>query len=198
MTVGSSVDLPPLETAINCGVTAISRTTESVDEASKLLSIALTKFRHITDDYARECYEKAFNWNEIELPLDVEKEFYCVVFRSRRKPDVDTDLYTADRLAHEEAVEASQGNLLMYCKYITFMGEISLTKNLGFGSASTETRECLATCIWSSRSWAQRTSKLPKHVQAAKLSMDVYESFELERYSLIKKLGTRKLILRKL
>ncbi|TIB77548.1 hypothetical protein E3Q23_01317 [Wallemia mellicola] len=180
--VGSSVDLPPLETAINCGVTAISRTTESVDEASKLLSIALTKFRHITDDYAREYYEKAFNWDEIELPLDVEKEFYCVVFRSRRKPDVDTDLYTADRLAHEEAVEASQGNLLMYW----------------FGSASTETRECLATCIWSSRSWAQRTSKLPKHVQAAKLSKDVYESFELERYSLIKKLGTRKLILRKL
>lgn len=197
MTVGSSVDLPPLETAINCGVTAISRTTESVDEASKLLSIALTKFRHITDDYAREYYEKAFNWDEIELPLDIEKEFYCVVFRSRRKPDVDTDLYTADRLAHEEAVEASQGNLLMYCVYYLY-GRNFTNNNLGFGSASTETRECLATCIWSSRSWAQRTSKLPKHVQAAKLSKDVYESFELEKYSLIKKLGTRKLTLKRL
>lgn len=116
MVTGSSVDLPPLETAINCGVTAISRATESVDEASKMLSRALVNFKHVSDDYARQPYEKAFNWDEIELPENIEKEFYCVAFRSRRKPDVDTDLYTADRLAHEEAVEASQGNLLMYCE----------------------------------------------------------------------------------
>ncbi|TIA84979.1 hypothetical protein E3P99_04102 [Wallemia hederae] len=182
MVAGSSVDLPPLETAINCGVTAISRPTESVDEASKELSRALLNFKHITDNYARQPYEEAFNWDDIELSEDIEKEFYCVAFRSRRKPDVDMDLYTADRLAHEEAVEASQGNLLMYW----------------FGSATDDTRECLATCIWSSQSWAQRTAKLPKHVQAAKLSREVYESFQLERYRLIKTLGTRKLRLERI
>ncbi|EOQ99896.1 hypothetical protein J056_001438 [Wallemia ichthyophaga EXF-994] len=177
MFTGNPVDLPPLETAIDFGVTAISQTTESIDEASKLLSRALASFKHVTDDYATLPYEVSFNWDEIELPEDLEKEYYCVVFRSKRKADVDPDLYTADRLAHEEAVVASQGNLLMYW----------------FGSAKADTRECLATCIWSSQSWAKRASKLPKHVQAAKLSKDAYESFQLERFRLIKPLGTRKL-----
>ncbi|TIB63500.1 hypothetical protein E3P78_01732 [Wallemia ichthyophaga] len=193
MFTGNPVDLPPLETAIDFGVTAISQTTESIDEASKLLSRALASFKHVTDDYATLPYEVSFNWDEIELPEDLEKEYHCVVFRSKRKADVDPDLYTADRLAHEEAVVASQGNLLKYCEFPAALWQGRLILRLGFGSAKADTRECLATCIWSSQSWAKRASKLPKHVQAAKLSKDAYESFQLERFRLIKPLGTRKL-----
>ena len=117
-----TVELPPLEKAINYGVTAISSSdSELVDEASKLLSMELSKFKHITENYANEKYEDSFNWNELELPEYIEKDFYAVVFRSKRRQDNDYDLYKADRLAHEEAVHASKGNLLMYCKIRHFV-----------------------------------------------------------------------------
>lgn len=99
----------------------------SIDPASLALHRALHHFRPTTEEYAKTPYPEAFNWNELELPLDEEREWYCVVFRSRRRdgsdggrtysttlclyhvpPDTDpplTALYEADKKAHEEAVQ---------------------------------------------------------------------------------------------
>lgn len=38
------------------------------------------------DRYASVGYEEAFNWDELRLPEEEEREWYCVAFRSLRKP----------------------------------------------------------------------------------------------------------------
>ena len=35
-------------------------------------------------------YAEAFNWDELELPADEEREWYCVAFRSKRKEGSDS------------------------------------------------------------------------------------------------------------
>lgn len=94
-----------------------------IDPVSLLLHKELHHFHTVTDDYAETPYENAFNWNELILPDYAEREWYAVVFRSKRKEGSDggreyntqylnifqmTDLcaalYEADRKAHEEAV----------------------------------------------------------------------------------------------
>lgn len=94
-----------------------------IDPASLSLHKALHKFRPLTEIYAGTPYEEAFNWSELSLPEDEEREWYCVVFRSKRKIGSDSErestsflylfldslldgivLYEADKLAHEEAV----------------------------------------------------------------------------------------------
>lgn len=67
------------------------------------------------------------------LPEDIEREWYCVVFRSRRnKESSSLSLYQADREAHEEAVK--NGGLVMYW----------------YGVPDEQTGSNLATCIWQS------------------------------------------------
>ena len=64
------------------------------------------------------------------LPEELEGEWYCVVFRSRRNPSSSSiSLYEADRAAHQEAVSA--GGLVMY-----------------WYGAPDETGLNMATCIW--------------------------------------------------
>ena len=60
-----------------------------IDPASLLLHKALHKFHPVTDEYAETPYEEAFNWSELELPEDAEREWYAVVFRSKRKEGSD-------------------------------------------------------------------------------------------------------------
>lgn len=60
-----------------------------IDPASLSLHKALHKFQPVTDEYAETPYEEAFNWGELELPLDTEREWYAVVFRSKRKEGSD-------------------------------------------------------------------------------------------------------------
>jgi hypothetical protein len=61
-----------------------------IDEASLALHKTLHKFKPITAEYAHESYAEAFNWDELELPADIEKEWYLVAFRSFRKPGSDS------------------------------------------------------------------------------------------------------------
>jgi hypothetical protein len=93
-----------------------------IDPTSLSLHKALHQFRPSSPDYANTAYEQAFNWSELRLPKGEEREWYCVVFRSRRKAGSDgiceyfsnaalncmlmniIALYDADKLAHEEAV----------------------------------------------------------------------------------------------
>lgn len=52
-----------------------------------------------------------------------------------------------------------------------------------------EHRECLAMCIWVNRDYALKATKKPLHLEAARLAGSMYESYQLERYRLIKRAG---------
>lgn len=135
----------------------------SVDSPSSQSSLALIK--------------RLFNWDQLpDLPIEDEYTWYGVAFRSKRRPGSEsTNFYEADRLSHEEAVDS--GGLLMYW----------------YGAPSSKTGHNLATCVWTSRQDAIRASSLPLHARAAAHSSKAYESFELNRYALVKVRGERKL-----
>jgi len=57
----------------------------NIDPASLSLHKALHAFRPVTLGYATVPYHEAFNWSELKMPLHDEREWYCVVFRSKRK-----------------------------------------------------------------------------------------------------------------
>jgi len=93
-----------------------------IDPVSLSLHKALHYFRPLSSDYANTPYSDAFNWSELVLPADEEREWYCVVFRSKRAPGSESGrkssfgfpvpslivfslaLYEADKYAHQEAV----------------------------------------------------------------------------------------------
>lgn len=60
-----------------------------IDPASLSLHKALHQFKPLTPDYAVTSYTDAFNWEELLLPEAEEREWYCVVFRSKRKAGSD-------------------------------------------------------------------------------------------------------------
>ena len=119
-----------------------------------------------------EIVRSTFNWDELRLPAHTSGVFYGVVFRSqRRQGSESTDLYDADRLAHEEAVRS--GGLLMYW----------------YGVPDSVTGANLATCIWTTQEHARMASKLPLHREAVRHAADAYESFDLSRYAVVKRKG---------
>ncbi|KAF9519213.1 hypothetical protein BS47DRAFT_1337441 [Hydnum rufescens UP504] len=118
-------------------------------------------------------FPEAFNWDELALPEDEAREWYCVVFRSRRKLGSDSGpLYDADRVAHQEAIQ--NGGLIMYW----------------YGEPNPRTRNNLATCIWQSRAHAIAANAQPYHRCAAKLAEASYETYVLERWVLTKEKGS--------
>ncbi|THH27843.1 hypothetical protein EUX98_g6335 [Antrodiella citrinella] len=135
-----------------------------IDPVSLALHKALHHFQPVTPEYSATPYEDAFNWSELHLPEDSEREWYCVVFRS--KP-----LYEADRKAHEEAVQ--NGGLILYW----------------YGIPHPKTGLNLATCIWQSRQHAIAANSRPHHVRAMRLAAASYERYELNRYRLSKVKG---------
>lgn len=74
-------DRPPLATETRL---------PNIDPVSLSLHKALHYFRPLSEDYAALPYRLAFNWPELELPEDEEREWYAVVFRSRRKQGSDS------------------------------------------------------------------------------------------------------------
>lgn len=151
----------------------------NIDPASLVLHQALHRFKPIDHNYASTSYEQAFNWDELTMARDIEREWYCVVFRSRRKPESSNlSLYQADREAHEEAVQ--NGGLVMY-----------------WYGVPDETGLNLATCIWQSRRHAVKAISGPKHMLAMMQAKDAYEVYELERWVLTKEPGQRYMSLSK-
>jgi hypothetical protein len=57
-----------------------------IDGPSLALHKALHNFTPITEKYASVSYAEAFNWDDLDLPEEDEHEWYCVAFRSVRKP----------------------------------------------------------------------------------------------------------------
>lgn len=145
-----------------------------IDPVSLSLHKALHHFHPATPHYAEVPYEEAFNWPELELPEDEEREWYCVAFRSKRMPGSDSGpLYDADKLAHEEAV--LNGGLIMYW----------------YGVPNPHTGMNLATCIWQSRKHAVAACSHPHHIRAMMLAAKSYEIYTLERHILRKSRGER-------
>lgn len=148
-----------------------------IDPASLALHKALHRFQPLSDAYADVPYADGFNWHELDLPADEEREWYIVAFRSIRKAGSDSGpLYEADKLAHEEA--ARNGGLIMYW----------------YGIPNPQTGKNLATCIWQSRQHAIAANSRPHHVRAMKLAAASFEVYSLERYTLRKVKGQKGVI----
>lgn len=88
--------LPPLLSSLPARLPAVTLPEEhpplvtetrlpDIDPASLSLHKALHHFKPLTPDYAEIPYGEAFNWDNLRLPEDEEREWYCVVFRSQRK-----------------------------------------------------------------------------------------------------------------
>jgi hypothetical protein len=150
-----------------------------IDPASLALHQALHYFHPLDGKYAQTSYDAAFNWEDLGLPLEVEREWYGVVFRSRRRPESSSlSLYAADRAAHAEAVQ--NGGLVMY-----------------WYGVPDDTGLNLATCIWQSRRHAIKAISGPKHIDAMKQARGAYETYDLERWVITKHAGESGLELRR-
>jgi hypothetical protein len=120
-------------------------------------------------DYAMRPVEDGFDWSSL-AGCRFER-LYLVVFRSVRRPEADLALLRAyDDRAYEEAL--GSGGLLRY-----FKGEAN------------ERRECVSFCLWESREQAVSAAGAASHQSAAGISAQMYESYELERYDLVRKTG---------
>jgi hypothetical protein len=131
------------------------------------LQEACRRLSPIHPDHASLPIQEAFNWSSCfrGVPFD---RLYLVVFRSVRRQAADLDLLRAyDDLAYADALEA--GGLLYYSK-----GEMN------------KRRECLSFCLWESRQQAQRASGGASHVAATRITAQMYESYSLERYDVMK------------
>ncbi|KAK7057200.1 hypothetical protein R3P38DRAFT_3168709 [Favolaschia claudopus] len=165
----------------------------NIDPASLSLHKALHYFRPSDDNYAATPYPEAFNWDELVLPEHEDREWYCVVFRSKRKPGSDAGpLYDADRLAHEEAVH--NGGVRISCEFapIRVRQNNKITQLLlyWYGIPNQATGMNLATCIWQSRKHAIAANSRPHHIQAMRLAAASYEVYDLERHVLRKAAGS--------
>lgn len=78
--------IPPI-TGNNVKTLVTETRLPNIDPVSLSLHKALHHFGPLTEDYASTPYAEAFNWNELELPEDEEREWYCVAFRSKRNQD---------------------------------------------------------------------------------------------------------------
>jgi len=147
----------------------------NIDPVSLSLHKALHHFSPRSPEYSSTPYAEAFNWSDLQLPEHEEREWYCVVFRSKRRAGSDSGpLYEADRLAHEEAVQ--NGGLIMYW----------------YGVPDADGYN-LATCIWQSRRHAVAANSRPYHITAMRLAAASFETYILERHVLRKTAGVKEL-----
>lgn len=81
--------LPPIDIPHDHPPLTTETRLPDIDPVSLSLHKALHYFRPYDDKYASKSYAEAFNWSELNLPLEEEREWYCVAFRSRRKAGSD-------------------------------------------------------------------------------------------------------------
>jgi hypothetical protein len=133
---------------------------------------ACQRLSPIQPDHATLPIQEGFNWSSAFGDARFER-LYLVVFRSVLRATADLELlYKHDELAHAEAIEA--GGLLFY-----FRGEIN------------ERRESLSFCLWEDGEQARRASGGSSHRAAMEVVREMYESYSLERYDLVKIWGTK-------
>ena len=128
---------------------------------------ACRRLSPINPDYANLPIQEGFDWSSRLGGVRFDP-LYLVVFRSVRRTTADLRrLKEHDDRAYEAALETD--GLLRY-----FKGEMN------------ERRECLSFCLWESRERAVTASGSAPHRTAAQVSAEMYESYVLERYDLIK------------
>src|ERR671916_2935683 len=126
----------------------------------------------IHPEHATLPIQEGFNWSSWLGEARFER-LYLVVFRSVLQAEADRELLREhDERAHAEALRA--GGLLYY-----------------YRGVMNERRECLSFCLWESREQARRASGGPLHRAATGIAAEMYESFSLERYDLMKVGGTK-------
>ena len=62
-----------------------------------------------------------------------------------------------------------------------------------YGMPERGTGRNLATCIWQSRAHALAANTRPNHIRAIRVAAQSYANFQLERYTLRKTAGSRRL-----
>lgn len=87
-TTGSVIEDPAVELEFPPLITETRL--PDIDPASLSLHKALHWFKPVTPDYAATPYPEAFNWSELVLPESEERDWYCVVFRSKRAAGSDS------------------------------------------------------------------------------------------------------------
>src|SRR5215210_7767420 len=128
---------------------------------------ACRRLSPIHPDHATLPIQKGFNWSSCLAEVHFGR-LYLVVFRSVRRAAADLELLREyDDRAYAEALE--EGGLLRY-----FRGSMNAR------------RQCLSFCLWESREKARRASGGTSHRTAAAAAVDLYESYVLERYDLVK------------
>jgi len=128
---------------------------------------ACRRLSPINPDYANLPIQEGFDWSSRLGGVRFDR-LYLVVFRSVRRTTADLRLLKEhDDRAYEAALET--GGLLRY-----FKGEMN------------KRRECLSFCLWESRERAVTASGGASHRSAAQASAEMYDSYVLERYDLIK------------
>jgi hypothetical protein len=129
------------------------------------LHAACQRLAPIHPDYSTLPVTEGFNWSSY-LGGAPFPRLYLVVFRSVRREEADLQLLREyDDRAYAGAVE--RGGNLRY-----FKGEMN------------ERRECLSFCFWESRERAKGAGAC--HREAAEITAQIYESYELERYEFAK------------
>jgi hypothetical protein len=137
-----------------------------------LVHRACQKISPIYPDYAKRPIQDGFSWSTSLAGCPFER-LYLVVFRSVRRASADLELLREhDDRAYEKALES--GGLLRY-----FKGEAN------------ERGECLSFCLWETREQAIEAAGAASHRSAAEISVQMYESYALERYWLKKVVSAR-------
>jgi hypothetical protein len=150
----------------------------TLDHRAASLYEACQRLSPIDPDYATLPIEEGFNWSSCldEACFD---RLYVVVFRSVRRTSANLDLLREyDDRAYADAEGA--GGLLFY-----FKGLVN------------ERRECLSFCLWESRDQARRAASGASHREAAAITAEMYESYTIERYNLIKQGTQENLVFRR-
>ena len=130
----------------------------------------------IRGDYAKPevDIQESFDWKDIvnyfggERAANPKTPLYLVVFRSQRLPSADEELLAEyDRRAHEAAKKSE--SLLYY-----------------FGGDADDQGYCLSFCLWTDSKEAGAIARDPTHKAAARLTDQMYKSFDLELYDVHK------------
>ncbi|KAG5653040.1 hypothetical protein H0H81_002557 [Sphagnurus paluster] len=144
-----------------------------IDPASLSLHKALHHFKPVDADYVNKPYSEAFNWSSLTLPEDEEREWYCVVFRSKRKAGSDGGGYHLRAFRFIQSADATYYFSAVRCRQ----------------TGARRGRMNLATCIWQSRKHAIAANSRPHHIKAMRLAANSYEVYSLERHVLRKGKG---------
>ena len=123
----------------------------------------------VTHHYRTLPIADGFNWPHIIRHLQTlgrtkTEPLYLVVFRSVRKPGVDSAWVTQlDEAAHQEALQSPA--LLYY-----FAGHLD------------ENRRAMSWCLWTEQTAARQALSGSAHQNAVRAARELYEAFSIETY----------------